>query len=784
MDTLQCRFTRKAAVLAVQAAVLAFAGAARADEAEVKALVEPTSSVEVGVNVNSSGNRKFGEYDGLYKRDTAVGGFILKRGNGFDSEGGVNRLQLRGFDLGTTSRALDGQISSQGRWSIGFGYDELRHEVGSGFQTPLVGSMGGNTFFPQPSFGVINTTTVAGVQQIGTRALTAAQRAQFQPVDVYTSRTNTSFNATYLLDRAWTFRFDFKHVEQSGAKLLGVASSDARTGAGAAGTWVKEAPLVLMTPTNYRTDNFTLGADWRGAGAHAEFSYFGSIFGDGYNSVSWMNPMGTATTTLAGGFQPNVMSTMPANQLHQLNLSGGYDLAPNRKLVGNLSWGHNTQNANYLVDLMQAGGLPRNSLSGLVVNTNATLRLTDTSIRNWTFNVGFKYNERDNRTPSSVYAFFDLGNPARTAVNTPYSNSKALLEASGDWRIDKLRSVRLAWDHEAVKRWCNQTAGTGATPANAQCVMVPDSTEDRFSVAYKARLGETLRYSLGYGFNNRRANVDHSYYSPLGSSSGANVTGIVNGANYKGWVPYFEASRTQQLLKASGSWEATDALTLTATGRFGQDRYTDNTLGMHTGNTAGIDVDAQWAVSEKTSVGGYLTGQARRRTLVSGATGNGATNNATSYAALVAPTVNFIDSLHDRDWTLGLNASQKGLLGGRLELNGDLAYTAGSTRYHNAIVNYIPTGAAPTCDNASLLSCGSTPPFNNRLLTLKLTGNYQVNKVDRINLGYRFQRLVSNDYFYNAYQFGYSPSTLLPTGEQAPNYKMHAVMVSFTHNFQ
>lgn len=214
------------------------------------------------------------------------------------------------------------------------------------------------------------------------------------------------------------------------------------------------------------------------------------------------------------------------------------------------------------------------------------------------------------------------------------------------------------------------------------------------------------------------------------------------------------------------------------------DRYASSPLGMKNGQTAAVDLDAQFAVSENATIGGYVTGQARRRTLVSGATGLGATFNATSYAALVAPTVNFVNTMQDQDWTFGVNASQKGLMGGKLELVGDLAYTAGSTRYRQVINNYIPTAAAPTCDNASSLSCGETPSWFSHILTLKLAGNWQLNKNDRINMGYRFHQLTSNDYFYNAYQFGFSPSTLLPTGEQAPRYRVHVLMMSYSHNFQ
>ena len=53
------------------------------------------------------------------------------------------RWSVTGSDLGTTSRALGATVSNQGHWNFGIGYDELRHNITDTYQTPYLGSHGG-----------------------------------------------------------------------------------------------------------------------------------------------------------------------------------------------------------------------------------------------------------------------------------------------------------------------------------------------------------------------------------------------------------------------------------------------------------------------------------------------------------------------------------------------------------------------------------------------------------------------------------------------------------------
>jgi len=218
-------------------------------------------------------------------------------------------------------------------------------------------------------------------------------------------------------------------------------------------------------------------------------------------------------------------------------------------------------------------------------------------------------------------------------------------------------------------------------------------------------------------------------------------------------------------------------LNVSLSGRYSADQYPDSTLGVQSGHSASLNLDGTFNYSDNAAVSLYATAQQRSRSMLSGASGNGATDNATNYANLVAPTNIWSNKLNDSDQTIGITARRKGLMGGKLEISADLSVTAGKTKYHTE-VPYLATCATP-----NVLSCGDTPQIYSRTEIFKLKGSYQVDKQSSVNVGYWYQRLVSNDYFFNAYQTGFTPSTLLPTNQQAPSYKVHVITLSYLYTF-
>jgi MtrB/PioB family decaheme-associated outer membrane protein len=477
---------------------------------------------------------------------------------------------------------------------------------------------------------------------------------------------------------------------------------------------------------------------------------------------------------------------MPGNDFGQINLNGGMELRPTTKLVLGYSQGRNTQNDSFSNDLMQTGGLPQASLQGHVDTKNIHAKLIEKQSKDLTLSLGYKSNERDNRSTSNVYKFIDLGGVNRFAINTPLSNRKNNTELAADYRIDGNNNLRMSWDNEQITRWCNNVAGYGVvanistggySPAGANCAVVPKSTEEKTALSYRLKAADDLSFNLGYSHAHRVADFDHSAITPLGTSKAVNVLGTVNAADYPGYASFFSTSRDQDQVKFGANWQATELINMTLTGRYSDDKYLDNPLGVQNGRTTGLNFDSTYSYSDEGSATVYMTRQTRNRNLLSGASGGTANNTGYTYASLVAPTNIYSNKLTDQDQTIGLNAKHSGMFGGKLELVADLSVTVGRTQY-TTDVPYLPA-----CSGTTILSCGATPEIYSRITVLKLRGSYKIDKASTVTVGYWNQRLTANDYFYNGLQTGYTASNLLPTNQTSGSYSVNSIAASFTHNF-
>lgn len=767
--------------MAVAVSGVLFSLSAQADDAEVKALTQPANSVEVGVVTPSKTSFKFGEYNGLNtSASRLIGGINVRGGTAYNSNelGGLERWSLQATDIGLSSGSVEFSASEQGVWSYKLGFDSLRHNLDGSYQTPYLGAIGSNLFTLPSNFGLAAT---AGA---GTNVLTANQLAAFHNLDISSSRKNSSLSASLALDARNSLSFDFNHLAQNGAKLIGfgVAGVGGATG---------EAVTVLPMPTSSKTDTVTVAWNWKGDRAHLTASYFGSFYTDDYDRVNFQSFAGTAA--YAGALQ--AMTTPPSNSFNQLNLQGGYALSPLTKLTGNLSYGRNTQNSAFVTPetgLILAAS-PMTSLNGEVINTHADVKLTDRSYKDLTLSAGLKFDERDNQTTSYMQNFNAIsGQHTALYPNTPLSNKKSQLELAGDYRIKAGQSTRIAYVHEDIERWCNSFAvGTGY-PAGTNCVTAQSSKDDRVEATYRLKANEAVDFRLGVGYSDRQTTTNPYAIASFISTNGA-VPGPVpspnltpkgqNAGDFYGFYPFFSASRTQQSVKAQVNWEASDQLSVGLSTKYTQDKYGNETYGVQNGNSWSFNADASYAYQENGTFYAYATQQHRQRELTS-LQRNTVTVSAASATAIAIPaTASWTNLLKDNDTTVGLGIKQIGLMGGKLELAGDIAYSLGTGAY-GTVLNYSTTTTGGlSCSAEAINSCGQLPDIRSHFGQIKLTGSYQVDKASKVTVRYAYQTLSSSDFYYNGYQYGFTPATLIPTNQVAPSYKANAIAVTLTHNF-
>jgi MtrB/PioB family decaheme-associated outer membrane protein len=787
MKTRNAKVKVSALALAVQGVLVAmYAMPARADDERAATLKVPDSWFEVGGVSVSRDSAKFGEYTGLNKEGGYIlGDFSIRGGDAYGEGNGTNRWALSGSDVGLTSATVGATVADQGRWNLGISYDTLTHYTSDNYQTPYDGTMGGTSFALPSGFGTAATAAP------GTRALTPAQLGFFRNMDVSNTRTNTSLAAGFNASRQWDVKVDYNHLDQSGAKLMGFGSYGSAA-VGGAGTG--EHVSILPMPTNSSTDTFNVALNWLGERAHATLSYSGSFFKqDDSNGVTFQ--------TFTGATNIQTMGTSPSNDFQQLNLTGGYAFSGTTKMAGGLSYGRNTQNAAYAYDTFaMVTPSPTSSLNGYVANAHADLKLTNQTTKDLVLSGAIKYDDRDNRTASNIYNFNAIsGGNTANYPNTPLSIKKTLGELAGDYRLDTKQKVRLAISREGVQRKCDDFAVGGGTPAYApgtNCVIAPNTKEDRLSATYRVKASQDLNLNATYGYGNRKTTFDQDARASMigfdgnvivnGSNAATSVPGVsgLNAGEFRGFNPFFEESRKQNMLKAGANWQATDEVSASVSGRYTDDRY-DSTYGVQKGTAWSLNLDTTYNYRENGALTAYLTQQQRTRDMTNAQRALTSNPGAASATAVAIPAGStWTNSLRDTDTTVGLNFRQGGLMADRLELIGDLTYSLAKTAY-STVLNYSTTTTGGlTCADPSIYTCVPLPDITSRMIQFKLSGIYTLDKSSKFALGYLYRNLRADDFYYNGLQAGFTPTSVMPTNQTVPNYAVNLVWASYIYTFR
>jgi MtrB/PioB family decaheme-associated outer membrane protein len=739
--------------------------------------------VEVGADIVNQKSFVFGEYNGLYESGVN-GSFDVREGDAYKTSTGTKSWSMTGTDVGTTSRNFSGSMSDQGKWKFKANYDELRHNSTDSYQSPLQGNMGGNSFSLPTNFGTINSKS--GTE--GTRSLSATQIASFSTSEVYTSRKNTSVSSTYNINPNINIQFDYNHLDQSGAKLLG-APAQGNISLNGSQKGLGEAITIILNPTKYKTDTFTLGANWYTEKSYLNANYYGSIFKDDYDLVSFQSAMASDASSCSGAgcFTNNQMSTAPDNSFHQFNLNGGYDFSPTTKLTAGLSYGRNTQNRSYGSSVIaQDSSLvtktfdymvtsPATSLDGLVVNTHADLKVTNQTTNDLTLAAGMKYNKRLDKTASKTYVFKDIRSTSvqTTTTNAPYSNSKLETELAADYRITRDQKIRFAYNRESIHRWCDGYL------SGAECIASPKSRENILSALYKIKATDTLRFDTGYTYSNKQGEFNHDYIGNVEGTGTGNIgntnTGktTVNGGNIKGFESRLFASRQENIIRAGVNWQPIEDLDLGLNGRYIQDKY-EALLGVQATRGQSASFDSTYTINQNHNVSLYANWQSSFRDLMDGTVGTAAGQGNVQ----TIPTQLWTNRAKEDVNAIGIGSQHTGFLDGKMEVTTDLSYSMDKTKWST----WLQYPVAPACNTANTLSCGQIE-MKNKQTTFKLTDSYLVSKNGKVSLGYVYQHNSNDDFYYNIYQQGYTAANLMPTNEQAPNYTVHLVTASYTYLF-
>jgi MtrB/PioB family decaheme-associated outer membrane protein len=711
-------FTRRASVTAVRGALMAMtlvpgAYTANAVAQSANELTKPSSTVELGVGAVSEGSFKYGEYNGLEKKGAyGIGNVDLRGGAAYDSDS-TQRWRIKGTDLGLETRNLSGEYGEQGRFRLNFGYDELLRNNSDTYQTPYLGTGSNNLTLPgnwiapkvpqvsatgvnfrslDPVAGTGSVYNAAGVLTAPTAAqlttlgnIRAADLPAFQNVNLATKRTKYDGGFSYSFSPQWDFQASLRHEHKDGYKPMGVVSSQ-----------VSEFSATIPDLVNQDTDQANVSLNYKTAKGFMQAAYYGSLYKNNVQSMTWqdVNDL-TKSATLA---------TAPTNQFHQFSLTGGYNITSSTKLVANGSYARNTQNQAFLDPSTAANGqlafgLPTTSLNGLVVSKGLNLKLTSKATKDLNFTAGYKFDDRDNRTPVNTYLFQDAneaksgvspfaglnGLPAGLGSNTNIYNNRAYskkvnqLNLQADYAVAKGQWLQGGYDWQKIDRTCNG--------AWIDCADAATTKENTLRAEWRANVIEDLSGRIGYAYSKRTvsnynenaflalvpaANMvpaggatvsaytymlqngltgfgplaglpavaltgNAAIFSPLNNILPQALYGSRNNINeLPGMRRYMMADRNRDKLRSSVNWQANEQFSLQAGLDYNKDDYANSTYGLQDAKSWALNLDGTYAASDNFVANVFYTYEDQRSTSAGDAYGS---NSAAVFQGQAADTV-------------------------------------------------------------------------------------------------------------------------------------------------
>lgn len=824
-NSIEKRFSRTILAASIAAIGVATPLTVKADESadDIRNLTTPGSQVEVGVGHVSNSSFKYGDYGrGLEKSGSYLIGNIQMNKRG---DNNASYLEIIGRNLGLDgSRDIKIMGGEQGNYGLSFEYDELSKLYSDSFQSPYSGM--GSSVLTKPAgwAGTIDRTPGGAVNapiaatNVTTTMMTALE-ANMKRFDVETKRKAAAFGLTKQLTGGWNFAVNYKHDQKDGAKLTGAPFQIA--GAGTRGV------VLVPEPINYATDLFDVAARYADEKKQMQIAYHASLFNNTNRSLVFDNLYYNPLSTVGGSTLTGQLGQMPDNQFHRLSASGGYTFSKDTRLTGKLSLGRMTQDEAFLpymtsgalvatapASLYVLPGLPASSLNGKINTLHLDVKLDTKLTQKTALTAGYKYDDRDNRTPVNTYFYLPADNNSATSYpnsatsgyrrrNTPLSNTRQMLYADLDYELSRMTKLKFGYDYNKITRNEMATSGDHEHTLKAEVKHNFNDTtsgrlaythSDRNADAYNGSAGLANTYELAYLATLCVAPNTFSYNGVTAACTGA---ASATGATYP-WIDtpairkFFLADRKRDKLNAFANFAPGEKLDLQLGASYYVEKYPDTEDGFGLTKATGwsANFDANLAATDKIN-GTFFTTFEEYSTDVKGHNG-GAGTIGTGGTAVTVTNLNRQNNTAafdvrtgdvtrtDRSLTLGLGFKVKP--NSNFDWGGNYihATTLGLTGFKNLGIGIAPGGIATGTPPQVVLP---VPDTVTRLNRLELFGKYKARKDVTLNMKYAFEKYNSTDWAWDG-QTPTSSTSLVGTGQTSPSYRVHAIGASLTYNFK
>ena len=511
---------------------------------------EYEAEYDVGAYYVSDDAARFGNATGFDEK-----GAKLK----LDGEGryrsGDYQLDWRLRDLALDSRSASIAGGNQGRFGFYLEYDEIPYRLFDSTRT--VFSQGSNRELSLPENWVTDSQTS------GFTELQSSLRSQH----IESDRNILGVGGEFIAGGGLSFHADYRNIAREGVDIVSRAS------------FVQASLLPRFF--DFDTDLVDLGIRYSNGPLNLSAAWFGSYFTNSANSLRWDNPF-----TAFPGAEQGTTAVEPDNEFQQISVSGTYRMGLLDSILAfTAATGQAEQNAVLLPytsnELIDANALPVSALDGQVDTSNYSLTLTSRPFDKARIRIGYRYDERDNRTPQSVWSrvVVDSFPSGDSETNTPYSFERSKLSATGSYRAFS---------------WLQVSGGYERTELDRDYQEVAEQTEDEGWVKLGMQLAGWLNVSAKGGTALRE--IDR-YDTDLAITLGQNPL----------LRKYYLAHRYREFAEFSASISpAEKPVSIGVSALWADDSYSRSQLGLTGSETLHVAADINYVISEKTSV--YLTG--------------------------------------------------------------------------------------------------------------------------------------------------------------------------------
>ena len=478
----------------------------------------------------------------------------------------------------------------------------------------------------------------------------------------------------------------------------------------------------LVEPVDYVTDEVEASVAYTTGKWQSKLAYYGSFFNNKHQSLTWQN----AYNPIVPGADAGQLALPPDNQFHQVLLSSGYQVSQRTRVSGDIALGRMDQNEDLLAATINpnlATALPETSAHAKVDTLTANLKVDSTVTDKLRLNASYRYNDRDNKTPSEVWNWVttdSFASPART--NLPYSFTDITGKLGADYRLTRVAKLSGGYDYQKKER-TNQE--------------VNQTTEDTFW----GRLSVRIRENVDLAIKIAHADRSTSDYNPVPDTEPPQNP-LMRKFNM--------ADRTRNTGSVHAAFTPHERVSIGVGVELSKDDYSNSVLGLTQSNEADFNADASLLLTETTSMHMFASWQQIKSEQVGSQTFS---------------TPDWTGKNNDTFSSVGIGVKHQ-LIKDKLDVGADYVLSRSTGKVN------VETGAPN----------GDFPNLETDLNSVKLYADYRLKENLTLHAAYWYEHYNSKDWMLD----GVNPDTIpnvIAFGQDSPDYDVHAVMMSLRYRF-